>query len=155
MSDRIWDSYGADYSLDLSGKLTWCQKNGRRSKFPYTKRKNPLNYIRECPHLRKQILGITNHKFQHWLAQAEMQHKKLQAEMESKKIRINQKGGGRKPKLEIKEEVCLCLFYLRRMPTLEVLGLHFGISKTEAKDTFHYWLEILGNVLPASLLEQV
>ena len=41
------------------------------------------------------------------------------------------------------------------MPTFEVLGLHFGISKTEAKDTFHYWLEILGNVLPPSLLEQV
>ncbi|MEO3706469.1 hypothetical protein [Trichormus azollae] len=58
-----------------------------------------------------------------------MQHKKLQAEIESNKIRINQKGGGRKLKLEIKEEVCLCLFY------------------------FHYWLEILGDVLPASLLE--
>jgi hypothetical protein len=38
------------------------------------------------------------------------------------------------------------------MPTFEVLGLHFGISK---KDTFHYWLEILGNVFPASLREQV
>ncbi|WP_347611097.1 hypothetical protein [Trichormus azollae] len=24
------------------------------------------------------------------------------------------------------------------MPTFEVLGLHFGISKTEAKDTFNY-----------------
>jgi secreted Zn-dependent insulinase-like peptidase len=89
-----------------------------------------------------------------------MQHKKLQAEIESKKIPINQKGGGRKPKLEIKEEVCLCLFYLRKMPTFEVLGLHFGISKTEAKeteakDTFNYWLETLGNVLPASLLQHV
>ncbi|MEO3704245.1 transposase family protein [Trichormus azollae HNT15244] len=41
------------------------------------------------------------------------------------------------------------------MPTFEVLGLHLGISKTEVKDTFHYWLEILGNVLSASLLEQV
>ena len=41
------------------------------------------------------------------------------------------------------------------MLTFEVLGLHFGISKTEAKDTFHYWLEILRNVFPASLLEQV
>nr|WP_266889026.1 transposase family protein [Trichormus azollae] len=29
------------------------------------------------------------------------------------------------------------------MPTFEVLGLHFSISKTEAKDTFDYWLEIL------------
>jgi hypothetical protein len=84
-----------------------------------------------------------------------MQHKKLQGEIESKKIRINQKGGGRKPKLEIKEEVYLCLFYLRKMPRFEILGLHLGISKTGAKDTFCYWLEILGNVLPASLLEQV
>ncbi|WP_228371335.1 transposase family protein [Trichormus azollae] len=30
------------------------------------------------------------------------------------------------------------MFYLRKMPTFEVLGLHFGIWKTEAKDTFHY-----------------
>jgi hypothetical protein len=89
------------------------------------------------------------------LAQAQMQHKKLQPEIESKKIPINQKTEGWKPKLEIKEQVCLCLFYLRKMPTFEVLGLHFGISKTEGKDTFYYWLEILGNVLPASLLEQV
>ena len=81
-----------------------------------------------------------------------MQHEKLQPEIESKKIPINQKGGGRKPKLEIKEEVYLCLFYLMEMPTFEVLGLHLGISKTEAKDTFHYCLEILGDVLPTSLL---
>jgi hypothetical protein len=89
-----------------------------------------------------------------------MQHKKLQAYIESKKIPINQKGGGGKPKLEIKEQVYLCLFSLRKMPTFEVLGLYLGISKTEAKDTFHYWLEILGleilgDVLPASVLEQV
>ncbi|MEO3705358.1 helix-turn-helix domain-containing protein [Trichormus azollae] len=84
-----------------------------------------------------------------------MQHKKLQGEIESKKIPINQKRGGRKLKLEIKEQVCLSLFSLRKMPTFEILGLHFGISKREVKDTFHYWLEILGDVLPASLLEQV
>ena len=41
------------------------------------------------------------------------------------------------------------------MPTFEVLGLHFGIFKTEVKDTFHYYLEIVGNVLPTSLLEKV
>ncbi|WP_347606176.1 helix-turn-helix domain-containing protein [Trichormus azollae] len=91
------------------------------------------------------------------LAQAEIQHEKLQTDIGSKKIRINQKGGGRKPKLEIREKVCLCLFYLRKMPTFEVLGLHFGISKTEGKDTFHYYLEILVDVLvdvlPASSLE--
>ncbi|WP_041639410.1 hypothetical protein [Trichormus azollae] len=41
------------------------------------------------------------------------------------------------------------------MPIFEVLGLHFGILTTEAKDTFHYWLEILRNLFHASLLEQV
>jgi len=80
------------------------------------------------------MLGITNDQFQDLLSQAEMHHKRIQAEIEHKKVRINHEGGGRKPKLEIKEEVCLCLFYLRQMPTLEVLGLHFGISKTEAND---------------------
>jgi hypothetical protein len=84
-----------------------------------------------------------------------MQHKELQGDIESKKIGINQKGGGGKGKLEIKQQVCLSLFSWRKMPTFEVLGLHFGIWKTEAKDTFHYWLEILGNVFPPSVLEQV
>ena len=101
------------------------------------------------------MLGITNDQFRDLLAQAEIHHKRIQAEIEHNKMRINQKGGGRKPKLEIKEEVCLCLFYLRQMPTFEVLGLHFGVSKTEANDTFHYWLRILREILPASLLEQV
>jgi hypothetical protein len=41
------------------------------------------------------------------------------------------------------------------MPTFEVLSSHFGIWKTEAKDTFHYWLEILRDVFPPSLREQV
>ncbi|MEO3704492.1 helix-turn-helix domain-containing protein [Trichormus azollae] len=82
-----------------------------------------------------------------------MQHKKLQPEIESKKICINQKGGGQKLELEIKEQVCLSLFSLSKMPTFEILGLHFSMSKIEAKNTFHYWLEILGNILPASLLE--
>ena len=41
------------------------------------------------------------------------------------------------------------------MPPFEVLGLHFGIWKTEAKDTFYYWLEILRDVFPPSVLEQV
>ena len=37
----------------------------------------------------------------------------------------------------------------------EVLGLQFGVSKTEANDTFHYWLRILREILPASMLAQV
>ena len=117
--------------------------------------KNPLNYIEEYPHRTKQILGITDVQFQDLLAEAEIHHNRIQAKIESKKIRINHQGGGRKPKLEIKSEVCLCLFYLRQMPTFEVLGLQFGISKTKANDTFHYWLVILREILPASILEQL
>ncbi|MBW4641260.1 MAG: transposase family protein [Gloeocapsa sp. UFS-A4-WI-NPMV-4B04] len=68
---------------------------------------------------------------------------------------MNAPGGGRKPILSRESEVGLCLFYLRHLPTFEILGLHFGISKTCANDIFHYWLEILREILPASLLEQV
>lgn len=57
--------------------------------------------------------------------------------------------------MTIQEEVCLGLFYLRQLPTFEVLGLQFGVSNPEANDTFHYWLEVLRELLPASLLEQV
>jgi hypothetical protein len=100
--------------------------------------KNSLHYIQKYPHRTKQILGITHKQFQNLLSIAERHHHNLKAEREHNKVRVNQKGGGRKRKLEIDEEVCMCLFYLRQMPTFEFLGLHFGISKTEANDTFHY-----------------
>ncbi|MBD2449718.1 DUF3596 domain-containing protein, partial [Nostoc sp. FACHB-152] len=32
---------------------------------------------------------------------------------------------------------------LRQMPTFQVLGMLFEVSKTEANDTFHYWIPIL------------
>ena len=70
-------------------------------------------------------------------------------------MRINAPGAGRKPILSQKEEIGLCLFYLRQMPTFEVLGIQFGICKTEANDTFHKWLLIFREILPASLLEQL
>ncbi|WP_370568056.1 helix-turn-helix domain-containing protein [Fortiea sp. LEGE XX443] len=54
---------------------------------------------------------------------------------------MNALGGGRKPKLTPEESICLCLFYLRQMPTFEVLGMHFDVSKTEANSTFHHWLK--------------
>ncbi len=75
--------------------------------------------------------------------------------MEKSQVRINAQGGGRKPILTSEEEIGLCLFYLRQMPTFEILGIQFEISKTEANDTFHKWLQILRKLLPASLLEQL
>ncbi|MDZ4876743.1 MAG: hypothetical protein CLLPBCKN_006178 [Chroococcidiopsis cubana SAG 39.79] len=117
--------------------------------------KNPLNYIHLYPLRAKQILGISYNQFFRLVQQAELSHQKRQIEREKSKTRVNAAGGGRKPKLTLAEEVCLSLFYLRHMPTFEVLGMHFGISKTEANDTFHYWLKILRDLLPASMLEQV
>lgn len=117
--------------------------------------KNPFHYIQQYPRRTKQLLGISNEQFRQLLVQAEVRDSQKQAEREKNKVRLNAKGGGCKPKLSLAEEVCLCLFYLRQLPTFEVLGLHFGISKTEANDTFHYWLKLLRELLPASLLEQV
>jgi len=118
------------------------------------KMKNILHYIHKYPHRTKQVLGIDHAQFLDLLTQAELKHNQLQAEIESQRIRVNAKGGGRKPILSIAEQICLCLFYLRQYPTFEVLGIHFGISKTEANDTMHYWLNILRVLLPASLLDE-
>ena len=40
------------------------------------------------------------------------------------------------------------------MPIFEVLGIMFEVSRTTANDIFHYWLPILRDVLPSSLLEE-
>jgi transcription elongation GreA/GreB family factor len=117
--------------------------------------KNPLDYIRKYPHRTKRVLGIDYQQFLQLLEQAELKYAQQQAEQEQQKRRVNAKGGGRKPILSVAEEVCLCLFYLRHYPTFEILGLQFGISKTEANDTVHQWLKILRVLLPASLLETV
>jgi hypothetical protein len=119
------------------------------------KMKNPLDYIHKYPHRTKRVLGIDKAQFQQLLEQAELKYRQQQEQQERQKTRVNAKGGGRKPILSIAEEVCLCLFYLRHYPTFEILGLQFGISKTEANDTVHAWLKILRELLPASLLEAV
>lgn len=116
--------------------------------------KNPLHYIHKYPQRTKQVLGIDYNQFLQLLEQAQLKHAESQSKMERQKIRVNAKGGGRKPLLSVAQEVCLCLFYLRHYPSFEVLGL-FGLSKSEANATVHYWLRILRVLLPASLLEQV
>ncbi|ABG50685.1 hypothetical protein Tery_1376 [Trichodesmium erythraeum IMS101] len=34
-------------------------------------------------------------------------------------------------------------------------GINFGISESSANNIFHYWIDILRELLPVSLLEQV
>ncbi|MBD2535849.1 transposase family protein [Nostoc flagelliforme FACHB-838] len=114
-----------------------------------------FDYIEKYPHKTKQILGIRYEQLQSLLNCAIKRHQEIKTKQENRKIRINAAGGGRKEKLLIQEQVCLCLFYLRQMPTFQVLGMLFGVSKTEANDTFHKWIPILRDILPSSLLEEV
>jgi DDE superfamily endonuclease/Helix-turn-helix of DDE superfamily endonuclease len=116
---------------------------------------NPVDYIEKYPERTTSILGINYQQWQKLVEQAIAYKKQQEKKLETLKIRINARGGGRKAILTQKEEIGLCLFYLRQMPTFEVLGIQFGISKTEANDTFHQWLKIFRKLLPASLLEQL
>ena len=114
-----------------------------------------FNYIQKYPQRTKQLLGISHEQYQGLLKAALNEHIKIQTEKEKHKIRINSRGGGRKELLSSAQQICLCLFYLRQIPTFEILGMLFGISKSEAHITFHYWIKILREILPCSLLEQV
>ncbi|WP_063800876.1 helix-turn-helix domain-containing protein [Mastigocoleus testarum] len=94
-------------------------------------------------------------QLQQLLQNAERVHHQKQALLESKKVRIIEKGGGRKQKLSIQEQIILTLIYLRHMTTFQLLGIQFGISESTANATFNYWLPLLRDLLPASLLEEV
>ena len=75
--------------------------------------------------------------------------------LEAKKPRIIAGGGGRKPKLSLEEQIILTLVYLRHLTTFQLLGIQFGVSESTANDTFNYWLPLLEELLPSSLIEQV
>ena len=119
------------------------KKDGRKIFWKVTVLPNPLNYIQKNPERTQGLLGVTYQQWQQLTQSAIAEYQKQQDLLEKSKIRINVQGGGRKPILTPESEICLCLFYLRQMPTFEVLGIQFDLSKTEANDTFHKWLQIL------------
>ncbi|MFE1746792.1 transposase family protein [Coleofasciculus sp. H7-2] len=114
-----------------------------------------LDYIEANPQQAQRLIGLAYPELQKLLQNAEKSHHKNQALLESKKIRIISGGGGRKPKLSIKEQIILTLVYLRHMTTFQLLGIQFGVSESTANDTFNYWLPVLRELLPSSLIEQV
>ncbi len=75
--------------------------------------------------------------------------------IKSKHWLIRKTGGGRKPKLSLEEQIILTLTYLRHLMNFQLLAIHFGVSETTANDIFNYWLPILAELLPHSLLEQL
>jgi hypothetical protein len=114
-----------------------------------------LNHIEENPKETQRLIGLEYEQLQQLIQNAERLHHEKQALLESKKNRIIASGGGRKPKLSIKEQIILTLVYLRHMMTFQLLGIQFRVSESTANDTFNYWLPNLRQLLPSSLLEQV
>ncbi|KAF3887855.1 MULTISPECIES: transposase family protein [Nostocales] len=116
---------------------------------------NILNHIEENPKETKRLIGLEYEQLQQLIQNAERLHHEKQELLESTKVRIIASGGGRKPKLSMKEEIILTLVYLRHLTTFQLLGIQFGVSESTANDTFNYWLPILRELLPSSLIEQV
>jgi len=114
-----------------------------------------LKHIEENPKETRRLIGLEYEQLQQLIENAEQLNYEKQALLESKKIRIIAGGGGRKPKLSVKVQIILTLVYLRHMTTFQLLGIQFGVSESTANDTFNYWLPILRELLPCSLIEQV
>ncbi|MGH7999785.1 MAG: helix-turn-helix domain-containing protein [Brasilonema sp.] len=74
-----------------------------------------LDHIEANPQESQRLIGLGYPELQILLQNAEKLHHEKQATLESKKIRIISGGGGRKPKLSIKEQIILTLVYLRHM----------------------------------------
>ncbi len=115
---------------------------------------NPLEYIRQRPQLAKQLIGLNLPELEKLIQQAIALDEQRKKELEKRKIRLNKKGAGRSRKLLAEVEIYLTLFYLRHMPIFEVLAMTFEVCRATANNIFHYWLSILRNLLPCSLLEE-
>jgi len=114
-----------------------------------------LNYIEENPKETQRLIGLDYVDIKQVIENAEKLHDQKQNELESRKTRIIAGGGGRKPKLSRAEQIVLTLVYLRHMTTFQLLGIQFGISESTANNIFNYWLPLLRELLPSSLVEQV
>lgn len=112
-------------------------------------------YIKQNPLETQRLVGLKYEQLEQLRTQAIALHNQRLAEVEARKVRIIDKGGGRKAKLSIEEQILLTLIYLRHLNTFQLLGIQFGVSETTANDTFNYWFPVLRELLPSSLLEQV
>ena len=90
-----------------------------------------LEHMEANPQETQRLIGLGYSELQILLQSAEKLHHEKQALLESKKTRIIAGGGGRKPKLSLKEQIILTLVYLRHMTTFQLLGIQFGVSESE------------------------
>lgn len=81
---------------------------------------NPIDYIEQYPERTTRILGINYQQWKKLVEKAIAYDEQQQQKLQLSKVRVNAKGAGRKPILNQEEEIGLCLFYLRQMPTFEI-----------------------------------
>ena len=74
-------------------------------------------------------------------------NKKKRQAIASQEKRLIKAGGVRKKSLKVEEEIILTLYYLRHLPTFQILGIYFGVSSSTANNIFHYWIDILQELL--------
>ena len=96
-------------------------------------------YLEKHPQEAQRLVGVNYGQLKQLVNQAITLHTKSKSETELRKVRIIKKGGGRKTKLSLEEQILLTLIYLRQLTTFQLLGIQFGISETTANDTFNYW----------------
>ncbi len=114
-----------------------------------------LEYIHLHPQETKRLFGLDYSTLNDLLDRAQELEKKKKEKRAKTEIPLIKPGGGRPPKLSKQEQIILTLFYLHHFPTFQVLGINFGVSESTANSIFHYWIDILRELLPSSLLEQV
>jgi hypothetical protein len=113
------------------------------------------DYVQKNPQETKRLLGIDYPQLQELIALGKLASQKYKEQQEKSKIRIIKAGGGNHPKLSEELQIILTLVYLRQHPSFQMLGLLFQVSESTAHNIFNYWLKILEEQLPESLLEQV
>jgi len=127
-------------------------KEYMKSFFNHKSMSTILDHIEKNPQETQRLVGLGYEQLQQLIQNAEKLHNDKQASVESNKIRIIAGGGGRKPKLSVPEQIILTLVYLRHLTTFQLLGIQFGVSESTANDTFNYWVPLLRELLPSSLL---
>jgi hypothetical protein len=90
-----------------------------------------LDYLESHPKETQRLIGLDYDQWQQLLKNIEALNAEKQAQIESEKIRVIKPGGGRKPKLNIPEQLLLTLVYLRQLTTFQLLGIQFGVSQRD------------------------
>jgi hypothetical protein len=112
-------------------------------------------YIESHPGETQRLVGVDYEQLKLLITQAERRKQEKQQAANQKKTLLIKAGGGRQPKLEWSDQILLTLVYLHHLPTFQMLGVQFGVSESAANYIFHSWVNILRDLLPASLVEQV